>query len=161
MPKKSNTAEAKPVPVISDYEKTRAAINAPSSHFELGGRKFNIVDLPYDDYLQFVQYLTPFIDGFAARLIGSKVGFSIPGVDLGPAITVSSVIDMCGKQLPEMAQIVCRQTDPAITVEEIKKLAGKPGALVAPVIKQLTANRILEDFTTVFAQLTMILPTAK
>lgn len=158
MPKgqKRTQAEVKP---ISEGELTRAALNLPANEFMLGERKFEIKDLSYRDYLAFTRYLTPFMEAVGSRLISDKLGVSVPGIDLGGAISATSIIDFCGEKLPEMVQIICRQTDPSITVEEIEALAKKPSALIGPVVQQIVHSKVVSDFASFFAQaMTLLSP---
>lgn len=160
MPRKRKQASTEE-PALTGKQLTEAALNLPADQFQLGDRVFNIVHLPYDDYLLFVEYIAPFLDAIGTRLIGEKLGLStgvsLPGIELGTAINATAIIRMCGKQLPEMVQIICRQTDPTITVEDVKRLAGDPTPLIGPIIKQIVHNGIIQKFASFFAQLTTIL----
>jgi hypothetical protein len=140
---------------LSNEQLVRAALNLPSDEFELGGRRFKVVDLGYDDYLEFLNLLSPFVDIVVGKITGN---ISVPGIDLDVNnMNSASFIALIGNKLPELATIVCRQTEPSITVEEVKALARKPTALIPPVIKQVTQNGMVKDFTDFFGQVTGIL----
>lgn len=132
-----------------------AMLNLPSDEFILGGRIFKIVDLPYDDYTMFVSLMAPVVTQIVNKMILSQNG----GVELPGGITLDSAtftafdfLTVCGKNLPEMACIVCKQTDPNITVEDVKLLAKKPMPLAEVVVKQIVRNGMIRDFTAFFQQ---------
>jgi hypothetical protein len=113
------------------------------------------VDLGYDDYLEFLNLLSPFVDIMVGKLTGN---ISVPGIDLDASnMNTASFIALIGNKLPELATIVCKQTDPNITIQEVKALAKKPTALIAPVMKQVQQNGMVKDFTDFFGQATGIL----
>lgn len=136
---------------ITPEELVRAAINLPADQFKLGDRTFNIVDLPYDDYLEFTTNLAPFIEKVSSSLLSK---FNVPNPDLvtTPEFNTSSIIASIGHNLPKLVQIICRQTDPFITTDDIKELAKKPTALIEPVIKQIKQNDMINDLASFFAQ---------
>ena len=140
-------------PVPSNEDKIRAAVNAPASKFVLGEREFEIKDLPYDDYLEFVGLVTPLIDTLINR-VKVKNAAHIPGIDLDvKTISAANILEFCGSSLPKMAALICRQTDPSITEEDVKKLAGRPTALANVVMQQMAQNGIIQDFTDFFGQM--------
>jgi hypothetical protein len=137
-------------PVIPQQKLIRAALNLPADQFQLGDRTFNIHDLEYDDYLLFIGHLTPLIEVLAKK-VAEKHGVSIPGMDITPeSINPTNILRVCGDILPEMVRIMCKYTDPNITVDEVKKLAKKPLPLALAIIKQVKQNKMMEDFADFF-----------
>lgn len=138
-------------PTIPQKELIRAALNLPADQFQLGERTFNIHDFEYDDYLLFLSYLTPLIEALAQRM-AAKQGVSIPGMELSPsALNPQNILQVCGKILPEMVQIMCKYTDPTITVADVKKLAKNPFVLVTAVMRQIKQNNMVKQFSDFFA----------
>lgn len=156
--KKTENKEAEvPVKPLSGVELTRAALNGTVSEFVLGDRTFKIADLPYRDYLAFVRYLAPLFDAAGSQMVSAKLGITVPGLDFGPGISASGILDACSDVLPNMVQIICRQTDPTITVDDVMDLAKRPTALVGPVIAQIVQNKMIEDFSNFFGLLNTLL----
>jgi hypothetical protein len=144
-------------PTITPENLTRAAVNLPADQFVLGDRTFYIKDLPYDSYIAFISYLTPLVEAVVSRMMGNS-GVSIPGIELqSNAFSASKVLSLCGKELPEMVRLICAQTEPSITIEEIKQLAKKPTVLVAVVLKQIDQNGIIKDFADFFVQVVAVM----
>ena len=141
-----------PASTLTLPEIHRAAFNLPADQFALGDRLFQLQDLSYDNYLLFLGYLTPLIEVVVQRAAGSA-GVSIPGIDLqSNALSANNILKLCGKELPEMVQIMCRESAPDITVEEVKALAKRPTVLVTAVIKQIKQNGMIQDFADFFGQ---------
>jgi hypothetical protein len=140
-------------PTLTEQDKLRAALNLPADQFALGDRVFNIVDLPYDDYIHFVNYMTPFLELLVSRVSQKFTTVQVPGIEIKPeTFNAASLITSVGKSLPEMVQIICRQTDPDITIAEVKRLAKKPTVLAVAVMKQIKQNGIIRDFSDFFGQ---------
>lgn len=141
----------------SKEEAAKALVNSPELSdisFTLGDREFKVIDLGYDDYLKFITFLTPMLEVF----IGSLA--SVGGVNVVAPIkeiNATSIIKYCGESLPEIACIVCTQTDPTITSEEIKKLAKTPFKLCEIVLLQIEKNKIIGDFASFFQQMMPLL----
>lgn len=149
---------------LSTDQLTKAAFNSAVDEFTLGERTFTIYQLPYDDYCAFMTHIAPLMENICKRIILSKNG----GVELPGGITIEaasfSVFDLlkiCSHTLPEMAQLVCKQSDPTITLDDVKKLAGKPIALAEPVLKQIMVNGMIQDFKDFFAQMISMLKAFK
>lgn len=149
-------------PKLSKEEQIRAATNSPElseETFQLGDQTFKIIDLPYDDYLQFVSLLSPLLDAFISKLTPAA---SIPGINLDSGkVTTAAVMKYCGTSLPEMVRIVCSQTDPAITVETVKAKGKNPFRLAGIVMLQISRNNIIGDFADFFAQIAPLLKLMK
>lgn len=136
-------------------EIVRAATNDPSlstASFTLGDRTFTIVDLPYDDYIKFFAYLQPLIEKFAGAVTG--IAFTTAQAD---DLSVSGLIKYCSESLPEMVRMMCSQTDPTVTVEDVKKMVRSPFKLAAIVMEQVKANKVIEDMTDFFEQIVPLL----
>jgi hypothetical protein len=160
-----NTVEnAVPVlPELTGQEILAAATNAPSlapDEFVLGDRTYKVVDLSYDDYVSFLTYLQPFLDGLVGNF-ASKTNVSLPGISLSQSIDAPAFVKFCGKSLPEMTRLICKQTNPDITVDEVKLAAGNPFVLAAVVIKQVNKNQMISTFASFFGQLAPLLSPRK
>lgn len=143
---------------LSQTEVIRAATNAPelsTISVTLGDRAFKVVDLEYDDYMVFLAKLQPLLMSFASAVAG-RFGVAAPDLDVS-TVNPASVIQYCGQDLPEMACIVCRQTDPGITVDDVKKLGKTPFALAKVVLAQVKQNRVINDLMDFFAQVLPLL----
>lgn len=146
-------------PNLTEQEILAAATNDPSlstDEFTLGTKTYKLVSLSYDDYITFLAFLQPFLDA----LVGStaeKAGLSIPGISIGDTLDATTLVRFCSKSLPEMVRIICKQTEPTITVEQVKVAAGNPFALAIIVIKQISKNGMIRDFSSFFAQMTPLL----
>lgn len=136
-------------------EIVRAATNSPelSTHsFTLGDRTFPIVDLPYDDYIKFFAYLQPLIEKFAGAVTG--ISFTSQAND---DLSVSGLITYCSASLPEMVRMMCAQTDPSVTVDDVKSWVRSPFKLASIVMEQVKANKVIEDLADFFDQIVPLL----
>lgn len=163
MPKKkslNNSTPAQAAPELSERDKVFAATNDPSlapDKFKLGDRTFKVVHLRYDDYIKFLSLLKPFIDGLG-KAVAAKAGMQIPGITLVPdKLDASMLMDFCLAELPEMVRIVCAQTDPNVTVEQVKEWAGDPFTLCAIVLKQIALNNMIGKIASFFATMLPLL----
>jgi len=138
-------------------EAVKAAINSPEMSdikFTLGEKEFKVVDLPYDDYLKFLSYLTPMLEVFIGSLASTGgVRVMKPTSD----INAGSIIKYCGESLPQIVCIVCNQTDPTVTTEDVKKWAKSPFVLCNIVLLQIEKNAIISDFASFFASVLPLL----
>lgn len=144
-------------PTLTQTEIIRAATNDPAlstASFKLGDREFPIVDLPYDDYITFLSLLQPLFESFATAITGQ----TLPNSE---SMTPASILRYCAKSLPEMVQIMCRQTSPDITVDEVKSLGRNPFVLAAAVLKQVEHNKIIEDISDFFGLIAPMINRAK
>src|SRR6185436_10259233 len=109
---------------ITQEVKVQAALNVPElaqMGFKMGDKEYPILDLPYDDYIQFLALLQPFLEAFTGQL-AKAAGLG----DNSGAATATSLIKYCAETLPEMVQIIARQSVPAITVQDVKILCKTP-----------------------------------
>lgn len=139
--------------ILSQTEIVRAATNDPmlsDDSFTLGDRTFQIVDLAYDDYIMFFTYLQPLFESFAS-------GITDGVISTGANFSVSDLLKHCASSLPNMVCLMCRQTDPYITAEDVKKLGKNPFVLAAAVLKQIRRNRMIEDISDFFEQILPLL----
>jgi hypothetical protein len=154
--KKTLTPETPAVetPAVSQHEMVRAALNAPElseREFKLGDKVYKVIDLEYDDYLMFVELLTPLFEMLQNR---ANEAISVPDIALTPeaGLDFKAVLKYCKNDLPELVRIICRQTDPDITVEQIKK-AGNPIKLANIVLQQILQNNMIQEFADFFVQM--------
>jgi hypothetical protein len=140
---------------LSQTEIVRAATNDPELapvSFTLGDRTFKVLDLEYDSYITFLAKLEPLLKALANQFTGVQYDY------VGDAkLNVTDLFKYCAEAIPEMATIVCRATDPDITVDEVKKLGKNPFKLAAVVLKQIEQNRIIADIASFFAQILPLL----
>lgn len=146
--------------VLNDREIIRAATNHPdlADDFIVLGtepntRTFPIVDLPYDDYTRFLVLLQPVIQLAAGKLA------SITGMQITSPINIMDVIKECADSLPELATIVCQQSDRTISIEDVKVLGKTPFKLAEVVIKQIERNRMIGDISDFFVQILPLMRT--
>lgn len=148
-------------PLLTEEQILAAATNLPAlspDQFKLGDRVFKIVHLPYDDYVTFLGYLQPFL----AALVNKKsAAVSIPGINLGASADPGALLQFCSGDLPEMVRLIAKQSEPDISIREIKDLAGNPFVLAGVVIQQLARNQMIGDFVSFFKQVTPLLALAK
>lgn len=141
---------------ITKEDAALAATNTLSiASFELGGKEYKVVNLRYDDYLKFITYLTPLLETFFGSL--ASVG-GIKVVSPSSPINAMSIVKYAGESLPELACIVCNQTDPTVTTENVKIWCENseprgPFKLAELVIKQIEQNKIVNDFASFFVQM--------
>ncbi len=139
---------------ITPELKIAAAKNEWGTTFTLGEREFEIKDLGYFDYIEFVGLVKPLITVAANALeMGAKDGEM--KVEFNPAnIDFDQIIKLAGKELPKMAGIICRQTDSKISDRTVAELARRPQKLVEIVLLQIMHNKMIEEFGSFFQRLT-------
>jgi len=140
--------------VPTSLEVARAVTNDPALalyEFTLGDRQFKVVDLEYDDLCEFTAYLEPFLGS-----VVSKVA-SMRGANMPSGMDAAELINKCGKILPEMVKLICRQTDPDITTEQVKKLGKSPFKLASIVVAQIKQNRMVSEIADFFGQMLPLL----
>src|SRR3954469_18573633 len=104
---------------LTEEQIIAGAKNDWGKDFTLGegdnARTFSVRDLGYFDYIEFVGLVKPLVTVAAGALeMGAKDGEM--KVDFNPSnLDFDQIIKLCGKELPKMAGIVCRQTDSKIT----------------------------------------------
>lgn len=142
---------------LTEQEIARAATNDPqlsTKEFTLGDRTFKIVDLEYDDYVIFMSKLAPLMKSVASGLASSH-GINVS--DKPHSIDATSIMEYCSADIPDLATIVCRQTDPTITAKEVKRLGKTPFRLATLVLMQIEQNHIIADISDFFVQMLPLL----
>ena len=143
---------------ITDEQKIQAAQNEWGKTFKLGPagseREFEIKDLPYFDYIEFMSLAKPLIKIAAGSLeMGNSGGELV--ADFNPGnLDFDEIIKICGKELPRMGQLICKQTDPKIKAEEVAVLAHRPQRLIELVLLQILHNNMIQEFGNFFTRLT-------
>lgn len=127
--------------------------------FTLGDRTFPVKDLSYDDYIEFVRLARPIVTGAVA-------GFDLMSGDFNPlALDYEALLELAGKELPKMAWLCCRQSDPKITVDQVKALARRPYPLIDAVLVQVKHNQMVNElkdfFPVVVKRLMELAPTVQ
>lgn len=147
-------------PSLTDKDILQGAVNSPAlaaDEFQLGDRTFKVLDLGYDDYVQFLFFVKPIFEALGKAVTLSPT--QVPDIDLGAGIlSITNIMDFCLKDLPEMCRIVCAQTAPEITVTEVKALARNPMKMTEVVLKQIVRNNMIKDFTSFFHQILALMP---
>lgn len=139
---------------LTNVDIVRAATNDSTGiTVQLGDRTFPIKDLSYDSYVRFFSLLQPLLEMIAGKLAPSLQ-------DHATGITSEAIIRYCSDSLPEMVCIVCEQTDPTITIQEVKELGKTPFNLAKIVIKQIEQNRVIADVSDFFVQVLPLLTKA-
>lgn len=121
----------------------------------LNNKIYKIKHLEYDDFTVFTSYFEPMVRKVLVGLNNVK-NTSEKGETKKISIADLDVIDLiksCGDNLPYMGQIILKQTDPNITLEETKKVCGDPFTICELVLLQMNKNRMVEKFSTFFPQL--------
>jgi hypothetical protein len=76
-------------------------------------------------------------------------------VDFNPAnLDFDLIIKLCGKELPKMAGIICRQSQPKIKDNEVAALARRPQKLIEVILLQVMHNNMIQEFGAFFQRLT-------
>lgn len=165
----STPAVNTPEVTLPSTEIVRAATNSPAlaeNEFEFAGRKFKVVDLEYDYYMEFLSKIEPLINAVVGKLAG-KANLGVPGIALtaDSGFSVASLMSFCKKDLPDMVRIICnmqtiaetpagQHVDPSklVTTEYVKKNAKTPWQLAQIVMLQVSQNNIISDFASFFVQ---------
>lgn len=161
------TPEATPAtvipPVLSDEQIAQAATNNPSlskDEYLLGGKTYRYTHLTYDNYVAFMVKAKP----LGAAIIGTvtakaRASINLPGIELEEN-PMSSLIEFCGKDIPEMAALIVNNFYEAserterVTAKEIKKMTGvTPMTLANIIMGQIIYNNMISDFASFFVQM--------
>lgn len=128
------------------------------NEFILGGKKFEVGDLDYDSYESFLGLLQPLADTVVKNLI-SGAGVNVSGLDIRGTFSAAQIIASCGRNLPELARLICKNTEPDITTDEVKRLAKTPFILAEVVLKQVVHSGMLTDILQFFNHMLPLLKT--
>jgi hypothetical protein len=134
--------------------------------FKLGSRSFDLKDLQYDDYVQFMKLASPIVKSVVSiiqptiTLDKDQKPTSGFDVDFGN-LDLGELADLAGHNLPLLAQLCCKQSFKNITVSQVKDLSmerieGQPRgpiALIGVVLTQVAHNKMVEEFVGAFPQL--------
>jgi hypothetical protein len=128
-------------------------------------RTFEIKHLEYDAYIEFCDLARPILQAVATGLDLGAMSSDFK-LQFNPAkIDFSEIIRLAGKELPRMAWLCCKQTDPKITVDEVKRLGYRPQMLLNVVLKQIKHNEMVQEFADFFPliaeQFAALLPAAQ
>lgn len=131
--------------------------NEHGKSFQIGDREFPLKDLGYDDYLEFVDLARPIVEIiYGALELDGQSGDA--GVSFNPAsIDMKSLIKISSHELPRMAWICCKQSDPNIKIADVKRLAGRPFALLEVVLMQIQHNQLIKEFSDFFPRVGKII----
>jgi hypothetical protein len=117
-----------------------AVKNDSEEEYEFGGKKFKLLDLSYDSYIEFLLLLTPLIEQIFDQEPNSKTD-------------VRALIAGLGKSLPRMVYLMLYPQDPEVTEEWIKEKAKTPYVLVEIAMKQVTKNKMIAEFADFFVSM--------
>jgi hypothetical protein len=125
----------------------------PDKSFVLGDRVFPVKDLSYDAYVEFMELsrpiLTMLVDSLELKNQNGEVD-----VEFNPAgFDVEKLIKLAGNELPRMAWLCCKQSDPNISIQDVKKLARRPQTMVQVVLAQVKHNDLAREFADFFKQI--------
>jgi len=139
---------------ITQIDTALAATNAPSlSDIEvsIGDRSWKVVFLKYAEQVKFLALLQPLMESLAGKMAG---------IDSG--MTAAGLLKYCGGNLPEMAAIVCRQTDSTVTAEQLVAIEGvSPFKLASIVVSQIKRNQMIEEIVSFFEQIVPLMKMSK
>lgn len=138
---------------ITEETIASAVKNEWGKTFTLGDREFEIKDLGYFDYVEFVALAKPLMTVAMNGLEMTTKDGEI-GVDFNPAaVDLDQIIAIAGKELPKLAHLVCKQSDAKIKVSEVAELARRPQRLLEVVLMQIMHNKMIEEFASFFQRL--------
>ncbi len=127
--------------------------------FTLGDKEFEVKDLTYYDYVEFVALAKPLITVAASGLALGEEGGELK-VNFDPSnLDFDKIIGLAGKELPRLAYLVCRQSDPKIKEQDVALLARRPQRLIEIVLLQILQNKMIEEFGAFFQRLTAMVST--
>jgi hypothetical protein len=148
------------LPILDATTIGKAVRNEPSSEFTLTNshtkesKTFTIQDLDYDSYCEFCDLARPIIASVAGAIdMGTsptgemKLQFNAAGINY------ETLIKLAGKELPRMAWLCCKQSDPRIKLEDVKRLARRPMVMLEIVLKQIKQNEIVKEFADFFPRI--------
>lgn len=141
------TSHIAPPAAISGEAITFAATNAPSMSDlvgKIGDVEYPVLHLPYKDYLEFLGGLEPMLKGLGVGILS--------GEPMEGAMSIAALLKSCGEAIPTMACIVCRQTRPETTVEELVSGKATPFDLAKLVLLQIERNNMIKDIADFFVQ---------
>lgn len=130
---------------MDDVKIAMAATNSPELaplSFTLGEREFKVVNLAYRDQCAFLAYLGPVLSEIFSQVRSGSGSMAVP-----------EILSYCADKLPAMVQLVCKQTDPTVTVKWVEENAGSPMRLAKIVMLQANQNKFIDEVADFFAQI--------
>lgn len=148
------------MPELTPTDIAKAVRNEPRGTFTLGDeefgvtpRTFEIKDLDYDSYIEFVDLARPILSALAESLQVTQDNGEL-GLQFDPSsLNYEELIKLAGSKLPRMAWLCCKQSDRSIKLDEVKRLGRRPHNLLMVVIEQVKANKLVEEFARAFPQI--------
>lgn len=125
-------------------------------------RTFERKHLTYDAYLEFIELAQP--------IVGEMINAFEPGnqngelqIQFNPtALDYQKLIKLAGKELPRLALLCVQASDPKLKIDELKRLAPRPQAMLEIVLGQVAHNEMVKEFAdffqTIARQLTDLVP---
>jgi len=131
----------------------------PDKTFTLGDRTFDVKDLAYDDYIEFVEMARPIILAVSGMLdVKMNETTGEASLDMNPFnVDLNEIMGICKTELPRLAWLCCRQSDPKISIIEVKRLAKRPQVMLLAVMQQIKHNDLIKDFVSFFPQMNQAL----
>jgi len=146
---------------LTEAQKLAASTNNPAlftDSFQLGDKTYKVVHLPYRDYIAFMKLVEPLLSAMTNGLVERFSPVRVPGIELPTEkLSLRAIIDFCADSLPAMVCMVCKQTQPEITVEDVEKVAQSPYQLAEIVMQQMVVNGMLKDFANFTKRAAMML----
>lgn len=137
--------------VTNDYYPNCFKVGKPGSPEY---REFPIKDLDYKSYIAFCRVAKPIIEAAAGAL---KVGMDDAGqvaVNFDPfGIDFEALMDLAEKDLPHMAWLCLKQSDPKLTVAKVEEMLPRPQLMLEIVLQQVKQNNLVKEFADFFPRL--------
>lgn len=124
----------KEVPAVNVMQEVK---NDQGDIIPFGGKDFKLLSLKYEDYCEFLELMTPFLE----PLFNS---------DPNTGVDIKSIVKMLNRNLPRMTFLMFHSQDANVTEEWIKENAGSPFELAGLVFKQMEKNKVIKDFADFF-----------
>jgi hypothetical protein len=141
---------------ITQADIAAAKRNDPIGTFTLANpktgetRTFEMRDLDYDAYLEFMELARPIILAVSGAVSLNSSGGEI-ALNFDPAgLDFVELLKVAGKELPKMVWLCARASDKNIKIEDIKRLARRPYPLLEVVLKQVKHNELVKEFADAF-----------
>lgn len=119
----------------------------------LESKTFELKHLSYDAYIEFCTLAHPIISAIGTGLAVNNTKTGELSFDFDPTnLDFKELLKMAGDQLPRMAYLCCKQSDPKVTVADVKRLGYRPQVLLNVVLEQVRHNRMVQEFADFFPQ---------
>jgi len=157
---KTKKQEEKPIEKVDLTQKeiVEGMTNDPAfnpDEVTLKDKVYKIAHLEYDDFSKFTSYFEPMLRKILAKMkeIQDTAVTEKKDVSELANVDVMELLKECADNLPLMGQLILKQTQPDITVEEVKKICGDPFTITELVLLQMAKNRMVEKFSAFFPHL--------